>query len=136
MTTDRKTALELVDRLYELRSDEDIEGMVGLMTDDFVFNTHAPRSVMSFAGVKSGREEVIAYFKALDQEWAFEEYEIKERIVDGDRAAVVSNIRFVYRATGKTLAIRKVDLLGLRDGQICSFDEHFDSAAAAECQAP
>ena len=88
MTTDRKTALELVDRLYELRSDEDIEGMVGLMTDDFVFNTHAPRSVMSFAGVKSGREEVIAYFKALDQEWAFEEYEIKERIVDGDRARV------------------------------------------------
>ncbi|MEM9175722.1 MAG: nuclear transport factor 2 family protein [Myxococcota bacterium] len=136
MATDRKTAIEVVDRLYALRSEGDIEGLVALMTDDFRLETHAPTSVMPFAGQRAGRPAVLEYFEALDKDWAFESYDVRERIVDGDRAAVVSDIRFVYRATGKVLAVRKVDLIGLRDGRICSFDEHFDSAAAADCQTP
>ncbi len=57
-----------------------------------------------------------------------EHYELKTYkpeavIVDGDRAAVMSDVSFVQRASGRTLRFRLANFLRFKDGRIVEFRE-------------
>ena len=51
---------------------------------------------------------------------------------DGDRAAVVSEVRFKHHVTGRVLNFRLADIMRLRDGKIIEFEEFIDTIDVAE----
>ena len=48
-------------------------------------------------------------------------------IVDGDRAAVMSDVSFLQRATSRVLRFRMADFLRLQDGRVIEFREFANS---------
>ena len=66
-----------------------------------------------------------------------EQYELKRHdqeiiIVEGDRAAVLSQVAFVQRATGRTLSMRLINFVRVRDGRIVEFREFSDTFDVVE----
>ncbi len=56
-----------------------------------------------------------------------ERYEPKVMVVDGDRAAVMSEVAFKQRATDRTLRFALANFLRLQDGRLIEFREFANS---------
>ena len=87
------------------------------------FGHHRAPERRPTAAKRSGVEGVRAYFEALREEWTIERHDPQEFIGWGDRVAVRTSVRARHNRTGKTFEMEKVDLLTVRDGRVCSFQE-------------
>ena len=56
-------------------------------------------------------------------DYALESYNPELMIVDGDRAAVMSDVSFKQRATDRTLRFRVANFLRFQDGKLIEFRE-------------
>ena len=61
------------------------------------------------------------------QTFVLESYKREILVVEGDRAAVMSDVSFKQRATGRTLRFRVANFLRIEDGQLIEFREFADS---------
>ena len=130
-TEEQNTAL--IAELFKLRRDGLVHEVQDLLAQDIEWQCNAPTSVLAFAGHRTGRAAVLDYFEQLDATWTLERYDITELIAQGDRVVALGNIAFRNSATRKLLETRKADVFRIRDGQVASFEEFFDSAATVDC---
>jgi len=70
--------------------------------------------------------------RQLGRDYALERYEPEIMIVEDDRAAVMSNVAFVQRATQRMLSFRVVDLLRFRSQRVVEFHEFSDTFDVVE----
>jgi ketosteroid isomerase-like protein len=61
-----------------------------------------------------------------------ESYKREIVIVDGDRAAVMSDVTFKQRATGRILRFRVANFLRFQDGRVIEFREFIDTFDVVE----
>jgi uncharacterized protein len=80
-------------------------------------------AVFPFAGARRGKREVLDTLGAIAKDYAIERYEPLQLVVDGDSAAVMSNVAFQQRSTGRTLSFHIADFMRFRDGRIVEFRE-------------
>ena len=121
-----------VEQLYEAYARGDGERVAALIDDDIDWMIHGPVQVFPFEGPRRGKAEVLDVLAAIAKDYALERYRPEVIIVEDDRAAVMSDVAFKQRATGRTLRMRLVDLLRFRDGRVVEFREFSDSFDAAE----
>ena len=69
---------------------------------------------------------------AIAKDYALESYVPKIILADGDRAAVVSDVTFAQRATGRMLNFRIADVMRLDGGKIVEFEEFVNSVDVSE----
>ena len=93
---------------------------------------YAPRHLFGFTGPRQGKEAVLAALGEIAKAYLLKDYVPKITIVDGDRAAVVSEVRFKQHETGRVLNFRLADVMRLRDGKIIEFEEFIDTIDVAE----
>ncbi len=124
----RATVVELYDA-YERR---DVDRIAALIHDDIDWVIYAPVSVFPFAGPRQGRAAVLQTLGAIAEEYALQSYKREIMIVDGDRAAVMSDVNFTQRATGRTLRFRVANFLRVRDGRLIEFREFVNSFDVVE----
>ncbi len=84
---------------------------------------HGHEGFLEWARVGTAAEEILAL-------------EPRRFIADDDCVAVVGHTRCRARATGKVYDTDLVHLVVLRDGKVTSFQEFFDTWAAAEAFRP
>jgi hypothetical protein len=82
-----------------------------------------------FTRQAQGRAAVKAYLVALTREWEMVSTDEREFICQGDRVAVVADMAWRNKATGKVFQSPKVDLWRIKDGHALEFSEFYDTAA-------
>jgi len=118
--------------LYDAYARGDDQRVAALIHDDIDWVMHGPVQVFPFVGPRRGKTEVLAALAAVAKDYALERYEPEVVIVDGDRAAVLLNVAFTQRATGRMLTFRMVDMLRFRDGRVVEFREFSDTFDVVE----
>ena len=130
METDTtRTALE--DLLDAFRTGDN-DRLAACYDDDINWLFHAPVSVFPFAGARRGRVEVFKGFAAMYELFRLVDYQVCVKLVDGDRAATLSESQMVQRATGRTIRSRIAGFHRFSDGRLIEYRGFVDSFDAVE----
>ncbi len=121
-----------VRELYDAYGRRDFERVGALIHDDIDWMIYAPVSVFPFAGPRRGRAAVLEALAAIGKAFALKSYKPEIMIVDGARAAVMSDVSFVQRATERMLRFRIANFLSWQDGRLIEFREFINSFDAVE----
>jgi ketosteroid isomerase-like protein len=122
----------IVGEVYDAYARRDFERVAALMHDDIDWVIYAPMSVFPFAGARRGRAAVLEAMGSIATDFILDSYVPEVIIVDGERAAVMSDVRFTQRSTQRTLRFRVADLLRMRDGKLIEFREFLNTFDAVE----
>ena len=121
-----------VEALYEAYAARDLDRVGALIHDDIEWIIYGPVQVFPFQGPRRGKAQVLDVLGAIGKDYALERSVPEIIIVEGERAAVVSDAAFVQRATNRTLSMRLADFLRFRDGRLIEFREFTDTFDAVE----
>jgi ketosteroid isomerase-like protein len=121
-----------VEALYEAYAARDLERVAALIHDDIEWIIYGPVQVFPFQGPRRGKAQVLDVLGAIGKDYALERYIPEIIIVEGERAAVMSDAAFVQRATNRTLSMRLADFLRFQDGRLIEFREFTDTFDAVE----
>ena len=116
-----------VTELYDAYQRRDFERIAAMLHEDIDWVIYGPIDVFPFAGLRRGREAVLQALAAIGEVYLLESYQPEVIVVDGDRAAVMSDVSFKQRATGRTLRFRLANFLRIKDGKLIEFREFADS---------
>src|SRR5262245_19348016 len=113
----------IVTDLYAAYERRDFERVTALIHDDIDWIIYAPMQVFPFVGHRSGKAAVLEALAGIAKDYQLESYVPKVMVVDGDRAAVMSDVTFKQRATNRTLRFHLANFLRFRDGKLIEFRE-------------
>lgn len=126
---DTRTA---VHDIYDAYAKRDFERVASRIDDNIQWVIYGPRQIFPFTGPRDGKRAVLEALALIAREYSIEKYTPKIIIVDGDRAAVLSEVVFRQRATDRALNFRIANFLRLRDGRVIEFEEFVDTFDVAE----
>jgi len=112
-----------VHELYDAYGRRDFDRLAAFLHDDIDWVIYAPVSVFAFAGPRHGRAEVLLALAGIAKDYTLESYTPEITVVDGERAAVMSDVGFRQRATDRTLRFRVANFLRFADGRLIEFRE-------------
>jgi ketosteroid isomerase-like protein len=121
-----------VKTLYEAYAARDLDRVASVIHDDIEWIIHGPVQVFPFQGPRRGKAQVLDVLGAIAKDYELERYVPEIVVVEGDRAAVMSDVAFLQRATNRTLSMRLADFLRFHDGQLIEFREFTDTFDAVE----
>jgi ketosteroid isomerase-like protein len=110
----------------------DREKVASMIHDDIDWVIHGPAHLFAFEGPRRGKAAVLETLAAISRQFELKRYEQKILIVEGERAAVLSETAFLQRATGRLLVMQLVNFLRVVDGKIIEFREISDTFDAVE----
>jgi ketosteroid isomerase-like protein len=127
-TDTRATVRELYDA-YEKRN---FEKVAALIHDDIDWIMYSPVTVFPFAGPRQGKVAVLEAMVDIAKVFSLDSYKVEQIIVDGDRAAAMSDVSFRQRATGRMLRFRIANFMRFQDGRLIEFREFANSFDVVE----
>lgn len=127
MSADRNT--QTVKDAYAAFLRGDIEGIVGLVTDDVQWEgVKGAEGVVPQAGARQGKAGVREFFEQVGDTVAFERFEPREYIATDDAVVAIGNYAAKAKPTGRGIASDWAMVFNFRDGKIARFREFTDSA--------
>jgi ketosteroid isomerase-like protein len=102
--------------------------------DDIDWLFYAPVALFPFAGARRGKADVFKGYALMYDIFSLSSYNVAVKLVDGDRAATLSDAHMVQRATGRTIRSRVAGFHRFRDGRLIEyrgFTDSFDSVEQA-----
>ena len=127
-----ETTRETVRALYEAYARRDFEHIAASLHDDIDWVIYSPIAVFPFAGQRRGRAAVLQAMAAIAENYLLESYVNEILLVDGARAAAMSDVSFVQRATQRKLRFRVANFLRFQDGKVIEFREFANSFDVVE----
>ena len=113
----------LVADLYASYGRRDFDRVAELIHDDIDWVIYGPVEVFPFQGPRKGKRAVLEALGAIAKDYVLKTYAPELMIVDGDRAAVLSDVSFLQRATDRTLRFWLANFLRFQDGRVIEFRE-------------
>jgi ketosteroid isomerase-like protein len=120
-----ETTRAAVTDLYSAYAGGDGERMAALIADDVDFIS--PVQVFPFAGHHQGKGAALEALGRIAEDYLLESYVPQVTVIDGDRAAVMSDVAFKQRSSGRTLRFHVADFLRFRDGRLVEFREFMNT---------
>ena len=121
-----------VKAIYAAYAGGDMPFVMEALTDDVCWVSGSDDTTAPWCGSYVGHAAVAGYFAALTAACEIIDFRIGQVIADGDWVAVTSTVRARYHHSGAEREIAKVDVLQLRDGQVCDFREYYDASRMVE----
>jgi ketosteroid isomerase-like protein len=106
--------------------------MAALIADDVDFIIYGPVQVFPFAGHHQGKGAALEALGRIAEDYLLESYLPQVTVIDGDRAAVMSDVAFRQRSSGRTLRFHIADFLRFRDGRLVEFREFMNTFDVAQ----
>jgi ketosteroid isomerase-like protein len=120
--TDQSTRAVVTD-LYAAYERRDFDRVAELIDDDIEWIIYGPMQVFPFAGYRRGKIAVLEALGGIAKDYMLKSYVPQVIIVDGDQAAVMSDVAFMQRATERTLHFHLANFLRIQDGRVVEFRE-------------
>jgi ketosteroid isomerase-like protein len=117
----------IVEDLYAAYARHDFGHVTALIHDDIDWIIYSPMQVFPFAGARRGKAAVLEALGGIAKDYSLESYVPKIIVVDGDRAAVMSEVAFKQRSTDRTLRFVLANFLRIANGQLIEFREFANS---------
>jgi len=124
------TAAEVLGTIYQRLGEQDWEGVMALMTDDF--KIVEPDS-LPYGGVWEGKDALQRLYPAVVSH--FDEFSpvIKEVIGGIEWAAVIVDLSLISKKTGRQFSQTVTEVGRIRDGKLAELKIHyFDTAEIAQ----
>jgi ketosteroid isomerase-like protein len=121
-----------VHELYDAYERRDFERVAAQIHDNIDWVIYAPVGVFPFAGPRRGRDDVLDVMARIAKSYALISYKREIVIVEGDRAAVMSDVSFKQRASERMLRFRNANFLRFQDGRVIEFREFINSFDVVE----
>lgn len=112
-----------VQELYDAYERRDLARVAEMLHDDIDWVIYGPVTVFPFAGPRKGRAAVLEAMQRIGESYELKSYKREIMLVDGDRAAVMSDVSFTQRSTGRNLRFRVANFLRFQDGRVIEFRE-------------
>jgi ketosteroid isomerase-like protein len=122
----------LVGDLYGAYERRDFARVSALLHDDVDWIIYAPIGMFPFAGPRKGRAAALEALGAIATHYQLESYKPLTIVIEGDRAAVMSDARFIQRTSNRTLRFHVVNFLRFHDGKVIEFREFANTFDMAE----
>ncbi|HTT98263.1 MAG TPA: nuclear transport factor 2 family protein [Rhizomicrobium sp.] len=106
----------------------DLEPLMAIISDDFVWDSNARRSQFRFGGVFKGRVGLQEALSLIASEFAMLKYDVHELVGDADTVWALSEVVLSEHKTGKRATFRLANRWQFRDGKLISLTEFFDTA--------
>lgn len=123
---------DFVRNIYAEYARADIDSFAQRLDEEIDWLIYAPISLFPFAGPRHGKPAVLRAIHQLQQSYALLSYNPTVLMVDGDRAAVLSDVSFQQRASGRVLRFLLANFLHFRDGRIVEFRELMNTIDVVE----
>ena len=112
-----------VRELYDAYARRDFDRVAHFLDDDIDWIIYGPVQIFPFAGQRRGKAAVLEALGRIAADYALERYRPQIMIVDDDRAAVMSDVAFKQRSTGRMVSFHIANFLHFRDGRVFEFRE-------------
>ena len=122
----------IVESFYQAYAAGDFDRIAAMIHDDIAWIMYGPVQVFPFQGPRKGKAQVLDVLAAIGKDYALERYVPEIIIVEGERAAVVSEAAFMQRATKRTVSLRLANFLRFSDGRLIDFREFTDTFDVVE----
>lgn len=113
----------IVEDIYSAYARRDFDRVAALIHEDVDWIIYAPMQIFPFVGARHGKKAVLEALGDIAKDYQVERYVTKVIVVEGDRAAVMSDVAFRQRATDRMLTFHLANFLRIRDGQLIEFRE-------------
>ena len=127
-----ETTRNLVRRLYDAVAGGDVSALPRLIHNDIDWIIYGPLEVFPFQGPRSGKAAVLAAMSEIATLYELKRHVPEIVVADGDRAAVLANVAFAQRATGRTLTFKLANFLRFESGLLIEFRELSDTFDATQ----
>jgi ketosteroid isomerase-like protein len=125
---DRLATQSLIDHLYALRNDGDLEGIVALFHPDCVFEIAGSKANTAVAGTVRGHHELRRALANLIANFEFFERKVIHTVIEGGYAAVHSRVRLRSVPKDRAVTTDILDLWKFEDGKVVELLEFADTA--------
>ena len=123
------TNTEIVQNTYAKFGSGDLAGLLELLSEDVHWQTPEIEGA-EFGGKRRGREDVGEFFATLAKEEDITHFEPLEFLAVEDKVVVLGVSTSTVRETGNIYHTEWVHIFTIKEGNIVSFVEFFDNAAA------
>ena len=123
----RAAIRELIDTWYDAHKHADLAFFERILADDVEWTMHGPPQAFPVPNSLYGKRAVLDAIAQVHEALYVVRNVQREVMIDGDRAAVISDRTVVQRATGRTLIYRVAAFLRFRDDKLVSYQSFYDS---------
>jgi ketosteroid isomerase-like protein len=125
---DRAAIEALIERAYEARRTEDVEGIISVFHPEGKFELAGSKEVTAVAGIAKGHQALRIALANLIANFEFVQRDIVSMLIDGDRAAVHSRVNLRFVPKDKIATTELLDLWKFENGKIVELVEFADTA--------
>jgi ketosteroid isomerase-like protein len=128
VVTNREMIKALIERTYEARRTDDIEGTLAAFHADGKFELAGSKEHTPATGSAQGHQELRVTFAKLIAAFQFVERDILSLVIEDKRAAVHSRVKLRFVPKDRTVTTDLIDLWKFRDGKVVELVEFADTA--------
>jgi len=125
---DRESTMALIERAYEARRTEDIEGIMAIFHPEGKFQLAGSKEHTAALGTAQGHGELRTTLAGLIAAFQFVQREIVSIVIENERAAVHSRVKLRFVPKDRTVTTDLLDLWKFKDGKIVELVEFADTA--------
>ena len=126
--TEREAIKVLIERAYEARRTEDIEGIMAAFHPDGKFQLAGSEVHTAAAGAAQGHAAIRTTLTELIAAFQFVRRDIVSIVIENERAAVHSRVKLRFVPKDRTVTTDLLDLWKFEDGKIVELVEFADTA--------
>jgi len=123
----RAAIRELIDTWYDAHKHADLAFFDRILADDVEWTMHGPPQAFPVPNSLCGKRAVLDAIARVHESLYVVRNVQREVMIDGDRAAVISDRTVVQRATGRTMVYRVAAFLRFRSDKLVSYQSFYDS---------
>src|SRR3990170_2051647 len=118
----------ILDEIYDAWRDHDLERLASYLPDEFSHVIHIPQDVHPLGGMCRGKKAALERLSLIFTQFDSLRLDLREVVIDPDRAAVEIKIHCRHKETGRSLESVKTNFWTLEAGWPVSLAEYYDIA--------
>ncbi len=117
--------------MYDNFGKGDIPAILAQLSDDVVWSFEANDKI-SWGGIRRGPAETLGFFQGIADQLSDPFLEMTEFLADEDRVASFGRFEATVRATGRRVSTPVAHYFRFRDGKVCEYRNHINTAAFSD----
>ena len=121
----------IVRGIYEAFGRGDIETILNILADNVEWNVSGDKDGIPYAGTFHGRSSVHDFFSLLGDSIAYDRFEPRRFVAEGEQVAVFGYYHGNVKTNGQIVETNWAMEWTLKDGRVIKFTAYDDTAAVA-----
>jgi len=132
METAALTNTQVVQQAYGYFGQGNIPALLDQLTDDVKWTVAGPTNILPWVGNRKGKQEVAEFFRLVDENNEFLQFEPREFIAEGDKVVTLGFLEAKSKKTGRVSKSEWAMVFTFKNGKICEHMQYSDTYDAVE----